>query len=496
MRSVAPYLALALITAGLPLAAGGIYGVLLYYSGGDYREYVVGYQLGLAGALLVALGYLASRVRTGPIRPGEGVLATTLVWLFVPIITGIPLAEALGIPLIDAIFESASGWTTTGLTIFNGKPSSWESVYVPSIDELPSSVKLWRGLIQWLGGLGIIVFTIAFLARPGISAALLYLAEGRFERLEASLKRTATKMGIIYVTLTVISVALFKIGGLTWEDSVIHALTGIATGGFSTRQESMSFYLESDFILAVALFTAFLGASNFADHYNVLTLRPGRLRESVELKAQLLLIALFLAAVYLAYNRDAVLREAYTMKQAVFDTISALLNVGFQTGNLGDAPDTFKFLVLLATIIGGSAFSTAGGIKILRVVIAAKIVKIQALETIKPPGYTPNRRLGKYMVDEHLEKATISVVSSFFALYGLIVASLLMLYPGRYPLDDLLLESASAVFNMGESTGITGAESPVGMKILFIGAMLFGRVEILPFIIAVFYLADRAKRML
>ena len=496
MKRIAPYLALALVTAGLPLTAGGLYGIFLYYARGDYREYVVGYEMALAGGLLVALGYLASRVRAGPIRAGEGVLATTLVWLIVPIITGIPLAMTLEIPLIDAIFESASGWTTTGLSIFTGEPSSWGSVYVPSVDELPGSIKLWRGLIQWLGGLGIIVFTIAFLARPGISAALLYLAEGRFERLEASLKRSATKMGIIYATLTIICIALFKMTGIGWEDSVIHGLTGIATGGFSTKSESMASYIYNDYVLAVALFAAFLGASNFADHYNILTLRPGRLRESVELKAQLFLLAVFVVAAYAIYYRDSLLREAYTLKQSVFDTISALLNVGFQTGDLGEAPGAFKFLILLATIIGGSAFSTAGGIKILRVVIAAKIIKIQALESIKPPGYAPNKRLGKYIVDEHLEKATISVVSSFFILYGFLVVALLIMYPGKYPLDNLLLETASAVFNMGESTGITGAGAPIGLKVLFIGAMLLGRVEILPFIIALFYLADRAKRIM
>lgn len=496
MKRIAPYLALALITAGLPLTIGGLYGLFLYYTRGDPREYAVGYQMSLAGSLLVALGYLASRIRAGPIRTGEGVLATTLVWLFVPVITGIPLAMALRIPLIDAIFESASGWTTTGLSIFTGEPSSWGSVYVPSIDELPGSVKLWRGMIQWLGGLGIVVFTIAFLARPGISAALLYLAEGRFERLEASLKRSATKMGIIYATLTIICITLFKMTGLSWEDSIVHSLTGIATGGFSTKSESMYFYIDNNYVLAVALFAAFLGASNFADHHSILTLRLGRLRESVELKAQLSLIALFAAAAYIAYYRDELLRETYTLKQSLFDTVSALLNVGFQTGSLGEAPGSFKFLILLATIIGGSAFSTAGGIKVLRVVIAAKIIKIQALESIKPPGYAPNKRLGKYIVDEHLEKATISVVSSFFIAYGLLVAALLVMYPHKYPLDNLLLESASALFNMGESTGITGASAPIGMKILFIGAMLMGRVEILPFIVALFYLADRARRAL
>ncbi len=489
LRKILAYAGLAIGTSSISLLAAAAYGLVARPDELFVVEVFAGF-----GLAYVAMGLLLSRIRTPNLTIGDGILLTALVWITVPALTGLPLSLVLDIPFIDAYYESVGGWTTTGLTIMSGEPSSWDGRYVPAVSELPETVKVWRSVMQWLGGLGIVIFTIALLARPGISAAVLYVAEARYERLEASLKRSAILLGTIYTIVTLVSILLLYASGMKFIDAFHFALTGISTAGFSPYTESIAFYIDNNAILASSLIVSFLGAMSFADHHNILTLRLSRLKESIELKLQLVLVALAVASSYLLWIRDPVLRDAYTLKQAVYDTLSAFTTVGFQSGPLGDASDAFKLLLIGFSAIGGSAFSTAGGIKVLRLAITLKVLAMEARMILAPVGYVPMRKIGKYYVDEDLIRRTMATISVFVLAYAALTGLALILYSSIYSAADIAFEVASGIFNIGLSTGISSAAAPTGMKLILASSMLMGRLEVMVFLVAAIHLVASIKK--
>lgn len=471
----------AMVAAGLPALASGAIGA---YSGEPEGRVLLA-----SGLLLTLAGFALYRRFYTRIRMHEAIMSTVAIWILTPLMGSLPYL-ILHIPFIDAVFESVSAWTTTGLTIFTGGYDG--GLYVPMVEELPESFKWLRTLTQWEGGLGIVVFTVAVLAPPGVSVAVLYLAEGKFERLEASLKRTAMLMGWIYVVLTLVAFILFYAAGMPAVDALHHAMTGVATAGFSTHSESLGYYHTLP-VLAAGMIVVMLGAVSFNDHYNILRLRLGKLRESVELKAQLALLALFSLAGLALWVRDPVLREAMEPVDVVFNIVSTSATAGFQSSSLAPADPGYKMLLAVASLIGGSAFSTAGGIKVLRVLVALKAVSMEASRAVHPAGYKPNRRLGKYVLDEDLLMKTLATTAAMLVAYTLLTIAMTIAVPG-YSLEDVMLEVASAMGNVGVSSGITGATAPASAKIILIAAMLLGRLEVITYIMALHGMARELLR--
>ncbi len=347
--------------------------------------------------------------------------------------------------------------------------------------------------MQWEGGLGIVIFTIALLAPPGVSVARLYLAEGKFERLEASLRRSAVKMGIIYAILTIFGTILFLLAGMPFYDAIQHSMTGIATAGFSTHTESLGYYLQQGkaMVLVAGAIIMFLGAMNFNDHYSILTGRLRNLKNSIELQAQLLIIGISITFTYLVWIRDPVFHEKYSFLQAWFHVVSAFATAGFQAADIHIAPESYKVLLAILSIIGGSAFSTAGGIKVLRLLISMKSIGYEADLAVHPQGYVPRRRLGKYILDEDTVRKTLATVAAFILTYTILVLALSGLYPRLYDLGDVAFEIASAMGNVGLSAGISAASAPIGAKVILILAMLLGRLEVVAYLAALKFAVRR-----
>ncbi|MCE4602184.1 MAG: TrkH family potassium uptake protein [Desulfurococcales archaeon] len=470
-----------LVAAGLPILSSGVISATLY------GEAWPGWSLTLLGTTYLLAGLLLYKKYYSRLHLWEAVTATTLIWIITPILGAAPFYMLLHIPLLDSLFESVSAWTTTGLTIFTGEPSSSGGVYVPSVEELPEAFKWLRTLTQWEGGLGIVVFTIAVLAPPGISVAVLYLAEGRFERLEASLKRSAMIMGEIYVLITLAGIALFTAAGMPLEDAVHHSMTGVATAGFSTHSDSLGFYHTTPVLMA-GMMVVMLGAISFSDHYNLLRLKLSSLRESVELKAQMLLLVASVLAGLALWERDPRLNVSMQPIDVVFNIVSTSATAGFQSSSLSESGPGYKLLLAVLALIGGSAFSTAGGIKVLRILVAMKSIMIEASKTMYPPGYMPNKRLGKYIVGEDLALRTLAVIAAILATYTILVITLLIAVP-RIRLEDAMLEVASAMGNVGISSGITSAAASPQVKAILIVAMSLGRLEVIAYLIAIKSLA-------
>lgn len=483
-RKVSWLLGLTIIASSFSLVASGAYGLLKYSFGHPVEGWpaLVMLSVGLAYDLIGLLLFLVGRGVS--ITPRDALAGTVLVWILIPVLDAIPFMWALRIPFIDAVFESVSGWTTTGLTILTGQYSSWHHVYVPDVNHTPDTLLIWRTLMQWEGGLGIVILTIAILAPPGVSAAILYLAEGKFERLEASFKRSAVLMGIIYVLLTAAGVVYFLVAGMNLYDAINHSMTGVATAGFSTHDASLGYYLEKGkpMVLVAGMIVMMSGAISFSDHYNLLRGNIKAVLGSVELRAQAAIILLAsLFSLYL-WRINPGFRHVFTPLQVVFHVVSAFATAGFQAGDLHVVPESYKVILAVLSIIGGSAFSTAGGIKVLRLVISLKAIDIEASLSLNPPGYVPRRKLGKYILDEDIIRKSLATMAAFILAYTLLVIILEGLDP-QYDLGDVIFEVASAMGNVGLSAGISAAAAPTSAKIILIIAMLLGRLEVITYII-------------
>jgi len=485
------YFGLALIVASMPLIASGVAGLLVYGRLGG-EELRVSLGLLLFGISYAVTGYMLSKLHGGGLSKTDAVMLTVFIWVVTPLLNAIPFHLALRIDILNAFFESVSGWTTTGLSILTGEVSP-DGTYYPIPEELPGALAIWRSVIQWIGGVGIVVFTIAFLARPGISAAILYLAEGRFERLEISFKRSAIRMAQVYAIYTIVSAIMLFLAGMTAWDAILHALTGIATGGFSTHIDSIGFYKNQYLVYVTSLVAAFIGATSFSDLDNILNLRFRKLAQSPEFKGMLVAAAFVAVTSVLLWMNDETLRANYQLADVLYNSLSALSNVGFGVAPVSEGGEAYMLYLTLIMFVGGSAFSTAGGIKILRFVIIERTIRIEVDMITKPRGYVPKKRLGGHTLDEKLFRKTLAVIAAFIIMYGILMITALILYSDRYNTMALAFEVASALTNMGLSSGVTSPLMPDGLKALMIMAMLMGRLEVLPFIIAAFYVADRLR---
>ncbi len=486
-----PYLGFMIFTTSTSILASGLYGAYLYLlRGARGEEWAMTVYLAF-GTLFLVVGYALTRLPRATLTHATAIALTVATWISIPFLAAVPFMVAARIPFIDALFESVSGWTTTGLTILSGEPSSWHGVYVPRVEELPRTLQVWRTLMQWEGGLGIVVFTIGVLAAPGISAAALYLAEGRIEKIEASVAATAWKMFVIYSTLTGVSAALFFAAGMPLYDAISHAMTGVATAGFSTHTESIGYYLQNRAIMIIAMITVLSGAINFRDHYNILTFRFREVFRSVELRAQAAILVLAVLASLYVWERSPSFHSSFTPLQVVFHVISSSSTAGFQAGDLGSTPDAYKAILAFLALLGGSAFSTAGGIKVLRLVVIAKLASIETTLPLRPHGYRPSMRLGgRRLTEQYIRSVAVTaaaIVLTHFTLSVLLAGA----YPSRYTLADAAFEIASAMGNVGLSVGVSAASAPVGAKLDLIAAMLLGRLEVVAYIVALYYALQR-----
>ena len=488
-----PYMGLIISTTSVAPIVAGFLGLYWWLRDGAAAEEMPALTMASFGLAYLALGVALSRAfRPKQLKPVEAIVLTVLAWILIPLLGSAPFKYAARIPWVDAVFESVSGWTTTGLTIMTGE---WSPAggYVPSVEEAPRTLQVWRTVMQWEGGLGIVVFTLGILARPGVSAAALYLAEGKSEKIEPSVRATAVRLLAIYAVLTGVGTILFLLAGMGLYDAVSHAMTGVATAGFSTRDASLGYWAGNPLVLVAGMIVMYLGAMNFRDHYAILTLNPSRLRGSVETKAQLAIISLASLAALLMWRRDPGVHEALTPLTAVFHVVSAAATAGFQAGDLGATSDAYKGLLAIMSLIGGSAFSTAGGIKVIRVVIAAKAVAVESDVILHPRGYRPRLTVGPYVLDDLLLRRVLGVTAAFLATYAFLTLLLSAAYP-QYSLADSAFEIASAMGNVGLSCGITAAHAATGVKLILIAAMLLGRLEVVAYIIALRYLIARLRR--
>ncbi|MAC32595.1 MAG: potassium transporter [Haliea sp.] len=405
------------------------------------------------------------------LRIRDGFLVTSLFWTVLGLAGALPfaLAESLRLSPMDAVFESISGLTTTGATVITG------------LDELPRSILIYRQLLQWLGGIGIIVIAVAVLPMLGIGGMQLYRAEipgpTKDRKLTPRIAETAKALFVVYVALTAICALAYLAAGMSGFDAVAHAFSTVAIGGFSTHDASMG-YFESDAILLICTLFMLVSAMNFGLHFMAWRRRSlGAYRQDSESRFFLGVMLLGSAVVCSYLILSGALSVEHGLVQGLFHTVSIATTTGFGATDFSLWPTFLPVLLLMMSFMGGCVGSTAGGIKAVRLMLITKQGIRELKQLVHPKAIIP-LKIGRRRV----EASMVSAVWSFFAVYMFVFVTLMlgMLATG---LDFLTAFSAVAASlnNLGPGLGEVSAnyagisDSAKGMLCL---AMLLGRLEI------------------
>jgi trk system potassium uptake protein TrkH len=432
---------------------------LFAYASGDW---LLGHRLllGALGPCLVLAACALIPAGDEPIRANEALVVVALAFIVAAALMAYPLTAA-GLTPLDAWFESVSGVTTTGLSL------------VPDPEGASEAFLFTRAWMQWFGGLGMVVLSLALaVGRPGDMRRLADAA-GDEEHPEHGVRVHARRMLTVYLLATALALALVWASGLPPFQALIHTLAAISTGGFSGFADSLA-DLDAQGRAALIL-VALIGALPIPLFYRVSVRGPGQLWRDPELRA--LAIAVALVAMLLWWLGRLAPGEA--LAQAVF----AQTTTGFSTLNIAGLDPAAKWALILSMVTGGGVGSTAGGVKLLRVLILIRVVQLAILRVQMPRHAVVHPELG----GRPLDGAQIEHALLLLLLYPLVIGLswLPFLAAGYAPLDALF-EIVSAVGTVGLSTGITGPDLEPGLKLLLGLDMLLGRVEILALLVLVY----------
>jgi len=440
----------------------------LYYGEADLTAFISSICItSLTGALLY---YLFRPSGDLTLTHREGFLVVALGWFLAAAFGSLPYLIYGALPgFTDAFFESISGFTTTGATV------------IDHIEGLPHGILLWRSLTQWLGGMGIIILSIAVLPLLGVGGMQLYKAELPSpvkDKLTPRVTETARTLWIVYFIISTIEFILLLCGHMDVFDALCHTFTTMATGGFSTSDSSIA-HFNSPYIDAVITFFMIVAGINFTLHYSLIM---GNFRALVRnsefyFYCTMIAIAVFLVSFNLKTN---VYEETTTaLRYASFQVVSIMTTTGYTTANFNDWPAFSKMVLLILMFIGGSAGSTGGGMKCLRILLILKHSYMELYRLVHPHAVTAVK-LGRKIIYSQ----TMASIWGFFILYLAltVAASVILAFLGL----DIMTAFSSVVAtigNVGPGFGAVNASStysgipPLGKWVLSL-CMLAGRLEI------------------
>lgn len=428
-----------------------------------YGEYFTIKYFFIAFLVALALGTVFEKIfRTDEkILLKEGLMCVSLIWLIIPLVSTIPYIGLAKISLLESLFETMSGWTTTGF-----------SILVP--ETLPKAMLFFRSVQQWFGGVGIVVIAIAGVFN---TSASLYYAEARNEKIKPNILGTIKMIWWIYAAYTIAGTALLFWAGMTPFDAVNHSMTSIATGGLSTHNESIGYY-NSPYIEFVIILMMVIGSISFLSHYDLLTGNLRKFFSDVFIRSFFIMLIIGTILVY----SDPGLRTG------IFTVVSAASSTGYTLDVINAWPTYSLFVLIIVMLIGGDAGATAGGIKINRVCVALKSL-IWSMKRIRHPREIFSKKIGElsYSNDMVLSIFKFITVYVIFFVFG----TLVFLHDG-YALDLSLFQSASAIGNNGLS--VISSYSTLGMSTA-IFLMWAGRLEIWAAVTLLVYIVVKSMRI-
>jgi trk system potassium uptake protein TrkH len=448
-----------------------------------YREFnTIPYFL-IGSALAFIIGNLSSffLYTKKEMEVKHAIVMVALAWLIAPLLASIPiwLANATA-SYLDAGFEAISGFTGTGLTVATG------------IDYMSHSINFLRHFLQFVGdGVGILVISLSILGRTEMSSVLAFKGESKDVGIRPSVVRTSRIIIGIAVTFLIIGTVLFTIAGIREGldpgtavfDGLNHSMTGYATGGFSTHSQNLLYY-HSILFEVVAMILMIIGALNFNLHYAVLGGKRKEILKNIEVKVLLFwLLATGLIVSANLLNTNVYSSGEALFRKGVFHAISAQTTTGFQTVYPSHLmlvwPALSIFVLSIAMIVGGSANSTSGGIKMLRVGVLFKAFKREVKRLLLPRSAVVTGSFHHIedtpLTDKVVAGAALVAISYivFFSIGTMITAA------HGYSLEDSMFETSSALGNVGLSCGITSPAMPVALKVTYMFLMWAGRLEII-----------------
>lgn len=457
---------LLLVSSGmmLPPAVVG-----MIYQDGDIIPFLEGFLfLALIGGSL----FFSYRHIYAELKIRSGFLVVGSSWLIVGLAGAVPLyaSDFLDLSLIDAIFESISGLTTTGATILT------------NIDDLPHSVKFYRQQMQWFGGMGIIVLAVAVLPMLRIGGMQIYKAETpgpmKDQKLTPRITETAKALWYIYLGITITCAVCYFMAGMSLFDAICHAFSTISIGGFSPHDASMG-YFNNALIEAIAVIFMMIAGINFASHFmawKAASIRTYMLDSEVRVFLGFMVIASVLTSfqLYVTGTADSLFES---IRQGTFQAVSVGTTAGFTTEPFYLWVGALPIMLMLFSTIGGCAGSTGGGFKVIRMILLFKMSMRELYRLIHPHG--------KYLVkinDKTVNYRVLDSVSAFFVqfLFLLCVFSILLAAFGA-DLTTAFSSSLACLTNLGPALGEAGphyANISEGGKWVLSLAMIFGRLEL------------------
>ena len=420
----------------------------------------------------IAVFFATKNVKT-KLGKREGYLIVVVSWLLAGLIGSFPYLLLGESTFIDSLFESVSGLTTTGATMFN------------DIEELPKSILIWRSLTQWIGGMGIIVLTVAIFPLLGVGGVELFVAESpgpTSNKIHPRIKETAKRLWLLYIGLSIVLIIILKLEGMLWFDAVNHGLTTIATGGFSTKNSSIA-YFDSPVIDYTILIFMFIAGINYSLIYAGIKGRFSKFWASGEFKAYLsfVIVSIGITSLFILLNTDLRLEQSF--RNAAFQVISIITTTGYITADYTSWHPSITMFFFCLLFAGACAGSTSGGIKFVRHLVFAKNSMLEFKRLLHPNG------LIRLRIDNNIVRPKILthvlvflMIYLFIFLLGTMVMTFIM-----SDFNDPLISAAGAVAtslgNVGPGIGDLGPldtfqNIPPSGKLVLSLIMLLGRLEL------------------
>lgn len=440
-----------------------------FYADGSVSSFVIGFLVTLfSGLFLWLMTYQAKR----ELRGRDGFLIVVLFWVVLSLFASIPLITDIHqhIGILNGIFESVSGLTTTGASV------------VPGVDQLPHALRYYRQQMQFFGGMGIIVLAVAVLPVLGIGGMQLYRAEipgpVKENKLTPRIATTAKTLWLIYVIMAISCIVSYHIAGMSWFDAVGDGFSTVATGGFSVHQASLAYY-HSEAIELIACVFMILSATNFGLHYTCFQQKSLRnYWQDVEFKTFITWMALASIVVIISL---LVYQHYQHAEQAIvaglFATVSMMTTTGLRADQFAGWPRFLPYFLLLLALVGGCGASTAGGFKIVRALLVQRQSRRELMRLLHPRIVSPIK-LGRHILPERLVEAIWGFLAVFFMVYVVLILG--MLATG-VSLETAFAAVTACLSNVGVSIGGVAENythlSSAG-KVMLIFAMFAGRLEV------------------
>jgi len=448
----------------------------LYYSDHSWLPFVQGFGLTLAAGFICWLPVHRSKK---DLRLRDGFLVVASFWTVLGTFGAAPLffSDVLSLTFTDAVFESMSGLTTTGATVLTG------------LDDLPVSIQYYRQQLQWLGGMGIIVLAVAVLPMLGVGGMQLYRAETpgpvKDTKLTPRITETAKALWYVYLAFTITCMIGYRIAGMGWFDALCHSFSTVAIGGFSTHDASIA-YFDSATIDLIAVFFMFVAGINFSLHFFAWRyVSVKHYFQDPEFRAySFILLVLSTVVIGSLFLHRGFTDPLDTILDGLFQSVSIGTTTGFTTENFALWPAAVPVLLIFASFIGGSAGSTAGGIKVIRWLLVYKQGVREIARLVHPSAEIPVK-LGNKAVSSRVVEA----VWGFFSVY-IIVFGAMMLAMMASGLDQVTAFSAVAATLNNLGPGLGGVASGFMdlsdmAKWISVVGMLLGRLEIFTLLVLI-----------